>query len=36
MIIPKKYQYFMKKVYILRKFREEIALKRRALRDVII
>ena len=32
----KKYQYFMKKVYILRKFRAKIALKRRALRDIIM
>ena len=31
-----KYQYFMKKVSILRKFRAKIALKRRALRDVIM
>ena len=31
-----KYQYFMKKVCILRKFRAKIALKRRALRDVIM
>ena len=31
-----KYQYFMKKVSILRKFRAKITLKRRALRDVIM
>ena len=31
-----KYQYFVKKVCILRKFRAKIALKRRALRDVIM
>ena len=31
-----KYQYFMKKVSILRKFRAKIALKRRALCDVIM
>ena len=31
-----KYQYFMKKVCILRKFRAKIVLKRRALRDVIM
>ena len=31
-----KYQYFMEKVCILRKFRAKIALKRRALRDVIM
>ena len=31
-----KYQYFMKKECILRKFRARIALKRRALRDVIM
>ena len=31
-----KYQYFMKKVCILRKFRTKIALKRRALRDVLM
>ena len=31
-----KYQCFMKKVCILRKFHAKIALKRRALRDVII
>ena len=30
------YQYFIKKVCILRKFRKKIALKRRALRDVIM
>ena len=36
MLIPKKYQYFMKKVRILRKFRAKIALKRCALRDVIM
>ena len=30
------YQYFMKKVCILIKFRAKIALKRRALRDVIM
>ena len=32
----KKYPYLMKKVCILRKFRAKIALKRRALRDVIM
>ena len=32
----KKYQYFMNKVCILRKFRAKIAVKRRALRDVIM
>ena len=32
----KKYKYFMKKVCILRKFRGKIALKRSALRDVIM
>ena len=31
-----KYQYFMKKVCILRKFRAKIVLERRALRDVIM
>ena len=31
-----KYQYFMKKMCISRKFRAKIALKRRALRDVIM
>ena len=31
-----KYQYFMKKVCILRKFRAKIAQKRRALHDVIM
>ena len=31
-----KYQYFMRKLCILRKFRVKIALKRRALRDVIM
>ena len=31
-----KYQYFVKKVCILRKLHAEIALKRRALRDVIM
>ena len=31
-----KYQYFMKKVCILRKFRAKIVLKRRALHDVIM
>ena len=31
-----KYQYFMKKECILRKFRPKIAQKRRALRDVIM
>ena len=36
MIIRKKHQYFMKKVCILRNFRAKIALKRRALRDVIM
>ena len=32
----KKYQDFMKKVCVLRKFHAKIALKRRALRDVIM
>ena len=31
-----KYHYFVKKVCILRKFRAKIAMKRRALRDVIM
>ena len=30
------YQYFMKKVCIMRKFRAKIALKHRALRDIIM
>ena len=36
MIIPKKYQYFMKKVCILRKYSAKIGLKHFALRDVIM